>query len=148
MSSMCLLIGFVNVSWQKLRQLAATQAPDNETPNATSQRPPLGMSVPVADGALPTEGKAIPAARMKRWSNLSARASWPAARAVRIAFSVSSQYVSIRRVRSQCAAITRNCNQLLSDWRRSRTIGFPEEDCQRACNSRHRVRDRLELGVR
>jgi len=88
---MCLLIDFVNVSWQKLRQLAATQATDNAPPNATSQRPALDTSAPVADAEPPRAGKAMPLARVKRWRNLSARASLPAVRAASIAFSVSSQ---------------------------------------------------------
>jgi len=66
MSSMCRLIGFVNVSWQRLRQLAATQATDNAPPNATSQRPALDTSAPVVDATPPTAGRAIPAARVKR----------------------------------------------------------------------------------
>ena len=149
MSSKCLFIGFVNVSWRRLRQVAATQAPGTSPLSAKSQRPPLGTFGPVGGAALPTAGIAMPAARVKRWSNLSARASLPAARAVSIAVSRSSQYVSISRVSSQCAVITRSCNHELSDWRSRRsTWFFSEEHCQSACHRRNGVGNLLEFSVR
>jgi len=132
-----------------LRQAVATQAPGNELPNATFQRPALDTSDLVAGGGLPRAGKASPAARVKRWRSRSARASSPAARASNIAFSISSQYVSMLRVISQCAEMTRNCSHKLSDWRsRRNTWFFSNEHCQSACHSGYGVCNCLEFAFR